>query len=163
MQDTQSLDELVRLEKRQHWLQVRWGDLDLRFPISTRFSLDGGGRRVCDDGDRGEEEALELLFLLCWRPADNFEEVEEGVRRMTVVSREGLEGVLPVEKDDGVLPSAEKVLSGRGATRSGGEVVEEADAARGLGREEGWGRRDQHVVLERDGRSTTLFGEKQVS
>lgn len=56
---------------------------------------------------------------------------------MTVVPREGLERVLTVEEDDGVLPRAEKVLGGGRATGSGGEIVEEADAARGSGEVEG--------------------------
>lgn len=73
MQDPQSLNELVRLEQRKHRLEMRWRDLDLRFPLLACRSLDGSGRGVRDDGNRGEEESLKLLFLCCWWSTDDFE------------------------------------------------------------------------------------------
>lgn len=50
---------------------------------------------------------------------------------MRVVPRKGLERVLPVQKDDGVLARPEEMLGRGGAARARGKVVEEADAVRG--------------------------------
>ena len=52
--------------------------------------------------------------------ADNVEQVQERVHRMRVVSRKGLERVLPVQEDDGVLARPEEVLGRGGAARAGG-------------------------------------------
>ena len=53
---------------------------------------------------------------------------------MAVMARIRQQGELSVEEDDGIT-GLEEILGGRGAPRSGGEVVDEAD----------------RLILERDG------------
>lgn len=59
---------------------------------------------------------------------DDIKQIQEGVGRVGVVPRERLERVLPVQEDDGVTAGPEEVLGRRGASSSGREVVEEANA-----------------------------------
>lgn len=64
----------------------------------------------------------------CLLTLDDVEQIQKGVGRVGVVPRERLKRVLPVQEDDGVTAGPEKVLGRRGASSSGREVVEEANA-----------------------------------
>lgn len=60
---------------------------------------------------------------------DDGEQVEKGVSRVRVVSRERLQRMLAMQEDNGVVAGAKEVLGRGRSTSARGEVVEEADPA----------------------------------
>jgi hypothetical protein len=81
------------------------------------------------------------------------------VRRVRVVPAEGLQTVLPVHEDDGILARPEEVFGRGGSSSPCTEVVQEADAAKELLGSHLALRCRSHVVLQGHGRPAALDGQ----